>query len=302
MVVVMAVADVVQLSILLAESIHDHVEANSVLSHECADLDAVVVQISALVAELGTLLAASSDSRAPSSKSADGSTPPPTPEQDSSLLLAVEKTKLILEDVKSFVTDTTLWQERASCCGKAARSKPALDRLKLLENKLRKQLDLLTQTVSILTQTGAAAAERRKSVTTLLSNPRARAFWVDNFGEQARETSWALFRDALLKECGAVLKGGAGGAAAPPGASDVERLKEHESQLTPAKLDSVLRQGMVGEADTVTVFQMDAVFKEGSVVGILASLLDSFEEAKSVRCCSEGFRRGSTFANTTYTT
>eukprot|EP00392_Amoebophrya_sp_AT5.2_P008180 g8199.t1 len=247
----MVVADLVQLTKVLADSIHEHIEASKVLKAECGDLDTVVAQVTALVAELGKNAGSEDEASL------------------SSMRVGLEKTRLLLDDVRAFTAEMALRESGAtaklcSCAGRGAKTSLAdLQRVRLFETKLRKQVDLLTSLVTVTTQTAAHTAALKESVVKLITNPEACKFWTRSFGETTREISWTLFRDALLAEYNRSAAG-------------------TTTATSAAKLDDVLKLGLCSSGDSVSVFQFNAVFRHGTVGDALTGLLASFEEARKV--------------------
>ena len=128
--------------------------------------------------------------------------------------------------------------ETAGCCSLFIHAKDYQGDVLQYEERMRKQVTLLTQLVTI--------KGVQDSVGGIIKNADARKFWIQNFGDRDRSVPWQLMADSFK--------------------SRFDAREDHLVELKEALLEHQDLGGSHNFADLrVSVFKFDSVFREGSV-------------------------------------
>jgi len=160
---ILVVADIVEITKVVVTEIHRRVEAAKYLKEECRSLDSACAQVSAVVADLP---------------------------RTSAVTAGVNATKQLLDEVLAWVEETTQFVKTTGCCGRVAKSTDHLSRIQSFEERLMKQVHLLS---SLVTISGAG-----DSVRGVIENGEAARWWINAFGETERQVPWPTFRDSVV--------------------------------------------------------------------------------------------------------
>ena len=227
MALVVVLADIIALAKELAVEIDSRIEASKNLVVYCRDLRALVMQVVDLMETL----------------------PPNT-----SVETGVKATNALLHEILDFIKKDEDYAENAGCCSLFIHAKDYSVSVQQYEDRMRKQVELLTQLVTIKSVQDSAGS--------IITNPEARQFWITNFGDKERSIPWRLMLDSFMSRYNI---------------TNEDHLEEVKSVL----LENQDLSSNTSYSDLkVSVFKFDMVFKEGSVHDTIKSFVDEAKDTK----------------------
>ncbi len=224
---VFVLADVIAIAKDLATEINGRLEASKNLGLYCRDLRALVMQVVDLMATLP---------------------------ENTSVETGVKATNDLLREILDFIKKDEDYAETAGCCSLFVHARDYAEEVNRYEERMRKQVSLLTQLVTI--------KGVQDSVAGIITNPDARQFWISNFGDKDRSVSWRLMVDAFESRF------------------NVDN-EDHLEEIRSVLLEHQDLSNTKGFGDLrVSVFKYDSTFKEGTVRETVTSFV---AEAKDVK-------------------
>lgn len=224
---VFVLADVIAIAKDIANEINGRLEASKNLGLYCRDLRALVMQVVDLMSTLP---------------------------ENTSVESGVKATNDLLRDILDFIKKDEDYAETAGCCSLFVHAKDYAAEVNRYEERMRKQVALLTQLVTIKSV--------QDSVAGIITNKDARQFWISNFGDKDRSVPWRLMVDAFESRFNI---------------NNEDHLEEIKSVL----LEHQDLSNSKGFGDLkVSVFKFDSTFKEGTVRETVSSFVSEAKDTK----------------------
>lgn len=104
--------------------------------------------------------------------------------ETSSVGAGIEATNKLLGEILDWIKADQDYVEHASCCSLFIHAKDYSGQVVAFEDRLRKQVTLLSQLVTIKSMDN--------NVAQIIKNPAARQYWMSNFGDRDRCISWQV--------------------------------------------------------------------------------------------------------------
>ncbi len=225
---VFVLADAISVAKDIAGEINSRLDASKNLGTYCRDLRTLVMQVVDLLDTLP---------------------------DNSSVATGINATNDLLKDILIFIKEDENFAETAGCCSLFIHAKDYQGDVLQYEERMRKQVTLLTQLVTI--------KGVQDSVGGIIKNADARKFWIQNFGDRDRSVPWQLMADSFK--------------------SRFDAREDHLVELKEALLEHQDLGGSHNFADLrVSVFKFDSVFREGSVEATVQSFLQEAKDKKRV--------------------